>query len=260
MAFKLGLKAAQYHPKDHPADLSMLDSSNIRSDFTIDIDVPVVDQKNTVPCCVSIAVTTCLEVLDLHPSTPLSFLFNYYFARPDSSKLVPIEIRDGLIAAAKYGVCQKSLFNPGLSNYGATIEPPENAIDEARSRKIQKGKLRWAYKHFLENYVAEWKAYIADGYPVILGFQTTDDYHGINKFDPIHPIPTSRSNSSNGHAVVIVGYDDDKNCGSGGIGAFKIRDSRGNSFAKDGHWWLPYTLAESHIIMDSWTVTELTNN
>ena len=43
-----------------------------------------------------------------------------------------------------------------------------------------------------------------------------------------------------GHAVTVVGYDDDKDYGNGNKGAFKIANSWGASWGNSGYFWVSY--------------------
>lgn len=45
-----------------------------------------------------------------------------------------------------------------------------------------------------------------------------------------------------GHAVDIIGWDDNKMCSNNSIGAFKVKNSWGNGWGIDGYFWLPYSI------------------
>lgn len=101
-----------------------------------------------------------------------------------------------------------------------------------------------------ENAVVATKKALSEMTPVIIGIQTTpslkdlgfwgkiwrwivrlfggDDESGLWK-------PTKSKKRANGHAVCVVGYDDDKF-----DGAFKLVNSWGKSWGEDGYFWITY--------------------
>lgn len=101
-----------------------------------------------------------------------------------------------------------------------------------------------------ENAVVATKKALSEMTPVIIGIQTTpslkdlgfwgkiwrwivrlfggDDESGLWK-------PTKSKKHANGHAVCVVGYDDEKFGG-----AFKLVNSWGKSWGEDGHFWITY--------------------
>ena len=229
---------------------------------TIDHDVPVIDQGRIVPCCVSIAVTTCLEVLDINARTPLSFMYNFYWARSSQSTLSSLDIRQGLNAAATYGICVKALHDVSLDRAGAIIKPSYAADVDAMKRRIafDPAIQNWEYEHFeIANRVACWRNAIQQGAPVIMGFDVTSAYKNIINTNNTHTVPVNDV-ASDKHAVTVMGYNDGHQNGSIADGAFLIRDSRGAGFADKGYWWLPYELVETHLVADSWTVIKLNEN
>lgn len=98
---KSGFRVGRYDSRDYIyLARQSPENSAATGRIIIEHDVPVVDQGNIVPCCVSVAVTTCLEVLDQNEDIPLSFMYNYYWARTSRRSLGVLDIRQGLDAAA----------------------------------------------------------------------------------------------------------------------------------------------------------------
>lgn len=261
MPTRSGFRPGRYDSRDHiysirtsPASIAKADQVIIRH------DIPVIDQGTIVPCCVSVAVTTCLEVLDKDAQSALSFMYNYYRARQNPGSLGVLEIRQGLAAAASYGICIKTLHDVSLDRAGAITRPIPKADEEAKTRMIAFDSvvLTWAYERFENNNrIDGWRNAIRHGAPVIMGFDLTSAYKNIPHTENTHTRPENDV-GTDGHAVTVMGYDNDHDNGSLGRGAFFIRDSRGDGFADKGYWWLPYDLVETHLIVDSWTVLSLT--
>jgi C1A family cysteine protease len=59
--------------------------------------------------------------------------------------------------------------------------------------------------------------------------------------------------SRGGHAVVAVGYDDNRKIGKD-KGAVKIRNSWGTNWGAGGYGWLPYSYIEAGLAEDFWSL------
>jgi len=95
---------------------------------------------------------------------------------------------------------------------------------------------------------------VAKGYAVMFGFSV----YSSMSFAPDIPFPSPFDRLEGGHAVLIVGYDDDhQNIGSAsggnGRGAFLIRNSWGTGWGDLGYGWLPYDYVLSGLADDFWT-------
>jgi len=58
-----------------------------------------------------------------------------------------------------------------------------------------------------------------------------------------------------GHAVVTVGYDDNRKIGKY-KGALKIRNSWGTAWGEEGYGWLPYAYVEAGLADDFWSLSK----
>ena len=54
-------------------------------------------------------------------------------------------------------------------------------------------------------------------------------------------MPKPNDKKEGGHAIVAVGFDDEIDDGSGGKGAFIIRNSWGEDWGMKGHFYMPYS-------------------
>jgi len=275
MIIKPGLRSPRYDSRNFIyRERTPPDDTRDQAQITIEHDVLIIDQGKIVPCCVSIAVTTCLEVLDKSLKQPLSFMYNYYQARDMKDRLSRLEILQGLKAAAKYGICTKELHDVSLDREKAKLRPNDDADRDAATRKITKiptkltpTRLTWAYEKFHDGNrrVELWRNAIQIGIPIIMGFFLTNTYEEIRNNGCTHIRPENEQ-GSDGHAVTVMGYDDDYNNQEhdGSLkkpGAFLIRDSVGDIFPNNnGCWWLPYELAESDLITESWAVISVTHS
>lgn len=94
--------------------------------------------------------------------------------------------------------------------------------------------------------------------PVMFGFTV---YNNISesKKNGLISYPAKKNKLVGGHAVVAVGYDDNKVIeiiGETGktTGAIKIRNSWGEDWGEDGYGWLPYRYLEEGLAKDFWSI------
>ena len=69
------------------------------------------------------------------------------------------------------------------------------------------------------------------------------------------PFPGSGDTLEGGHAILAVGYDDNKKIGSAN-GALLIRNSWGTQWGDKGYGWLPYAYVEQGLADDFWSMVK----
>jgi len=99
------------------------------------------------------------------------------------------------------------------------------------------------------------KSYLANNIPVIIGFYVDDSFgNPMKNTDRAWERLDDISDSGHKHAVVLIGYDDDKALQSGGAGAFKVINSYGKNWGTNGYGWISYATLQKQII-EAWVVT-----
>jgi C1A family cysteine protease len=93
------------------------------------------------------------------------------------------------------------------------------------------------------------KQFLAAGYPSMFGFTVYNFGNAKGEFEFPGPWDTVKG----GHAVVAVGYDDNRKIGKD-KGALKIRNSWGTSWGEGGYGWLPYSYVEAGLAEDFWSL------
>jgi len=203
---------------------------------------PIEDQLH-LGSCVGQAIIGAFELLvnKNYPSqfTDLSRLFVYYNARaiegdPDMDE--GVHVRAGIKAINKWGVCSENYW-PYLTDKFATIPNVESYLD-ATTRLID--------SYHRMNSINDIVSTINEGCPVVTGMEVFGDFDdiGINS-NSIIPMPSNSDESLGGHAVTIVGYDNDKKY-------FICRNSYGEQWGDRGYFYMPYDYAELYT-SDSWT-------
>ncbi len=95
-----------------------------------------------------------------------------------------------------------------------------------------------SYRRFTCNQIDAMKAVLAKGNPLAAGFKVTREMYRLNSSN--NYVWHTFSNPRGGHAMAIVGYDDNRRY-PGGRGAFKIVNSWGTGFGDRGFLWISYT-------------------
>jgi C1A family cysteine protease len=93
------------------------------------------------------------------------------------------------------------------------------------------------------------KNFLAAGYPSMFGFTVYNFGNEKGEFE----FPGPNDPVQGGHAIVAVGYDDNRKIGKA-KGALKIRNSWGTSWGEGGYGWLPYSYVEAELADDFWSL------
>jgi hypothetical protein len=140
--------------------------------------------------------------------------------------------------------------SPGSCQMGSRIDAALNllskqgdvnntdfAYEESECSKLPSDELKLKAEPFR---IASWrrantqdpteiKRHLANGSPIIIGFQADDALFELKR--EVYKDPPSQN--AQGHAMVVVGYDDDKN-------AFKLINSWGTDWGDGGFGWIDY--------------------
>ncbi|ALG11355.1 C1 family peptidase [Kibdelosporangium phytohabitans] len=103
------------------------------------------------------------------------------------------------------------------------------------------------------------RRHLAAGVPSMFGFTVYNSIRRPAEAGEI-PFPAKGESVAGGHAIVAVGYDDDKVIenpidGKTTTGAFLIRNSWGESWGESGYGWLPYEYVLRGLAEDWWAMT-----
>jgi C1A family cysteine protease len=91
--------------------------------------------------------------------------------------------------------------------------------------------------------------------PVMFGFSVYSSMPPVGDGEGEIAFPTAGDSLMGGHAVLAVGYDDDKKVGNE-TGALLIRNSWGPDWGRSGYGWLPYAYVEAGLADDFWTMVK----
>ena len=194
-------------------------------------------------------------------STAPSRLFIYYYERflekKEKEKDSGAKLFDGIEVLKTYGVCSEDDWAYYPDDIKKVIEPPIEVRQLAAEHKIMKDAgIKQTIFHAL--HIIDVKHILENGDPVAFGFtmylnfqphftklkieltESLKEGKGpLSKEKYVMPKPNDKKEG--GHAVVMVGFDDEIDDGSGGKGAFIIRNSWGEDWGMKGHFYMPYS-------------------
>lgn len=212
---------------------------------------PIQDQGQ-LGSCTGNAIAGAIGLIDRKNNKALqvSRLFIYYQERVLEGMVAydaGAYIMDGFKATNRYGACLENLW-PYLENKFA-LRPTSAAYTDAAKRKVT------AYQR-CANFAAVKNA-VALGQPVVVGFQVYESFESdAVARGGIMPYPdTSKEALLGGHAVCIVGYDDNLRGGR-----FICRNSWGPAWGDGGYFYMPYqVIKDTKMSDDFWTMSAVNN-
>lgn len=175
-----------------------------------------------------------------------SRLFIYYNERlieGDVSEDAGAQIRDGIKAIAGYGVCEETLWPYNVSQFA--VKPSAAAYAEARLNTAV------TYARVEQN-LNDMKHTLASGYPIVIGITVFESFESDEvAATGIVPMPTANEQDLGGHAVLVVGYSDERH-------QWIVRNSWGESWGDKGYFYMPYEyLTNDQLAQDFWVVTQV---
>ena len=149
-------------------------------------------------------------------------------------------LRDGIKTIAKQGVCDEKIW-PYIIKKFAT-KPPAKCYEKALDNQALK------YMRLTHD-LQEMQRCLSDGYPFVFGFTVYESFMQDKVAVNGHvPLPKRNERVIGGHAVMAVGYNDDKKW-------FILRNSWGESWGMQGYFTMPYSyVTDPSLTDDFWTI------
>lgn len=172
-----------------------------------------------------------------------SRLFIYYNERVIENSVASDSgamLRDGIKTIAKQGVCAEEIWPYLIKKFA--VKPASKCYGQALDNQALK------YMRLTHD-LQEMQVCLADGYPFVFGFTVYESFLSEKvTMNGIVPFPKKTERVVGGHAVMAVGYNDDKKC-------FIARNSWGESWGNQGYFTIPYKyVTNSGLTDDFWTI------
>lgn len=207
--------------------------------------------------CTGNAAAACVEELHGPKCQTLSRLFAYYNARSFEGTVkqdAGASVRNAVKGIVKYGIPTERSWPYDISKFSK--KAPAAIYSAALARKIT------SYHRVTS--LADAKAAVASGVPVIFGFSVYDSFEGSDIAATGNmPMPDlSTEKMIGGHCVWMAGYDDkrpyfDSKNNQIGVGCGIIVNSWGKSWGDKGLFYMPYPyLSDRSLSDDFWAMVK----
>jgi len=140
--------------------------------------------------------------------------------------------------------------------------PVEKLVKGGPKQKIaQKVTEKVAHGHPEPETLFKLRACLSASLPSSLGFSLYRSSLVLAADDGEVPMPKTDEAPVGSHAILLVGYDDEKVIGDGKDhektkGAFLFKNSWSADWGADGYGWLPYAYLERGLAKDCWSMTQ----
>lgn len=204
---------------------------------------PIVNQENLGSCTANAAVAI-LDYCD-HKAhgeflTP-SRLYQYYNTRLLENTIDEdsgASIRDSIKAIAKFGAIPESKLPYDVTKFRKA--PTKTLYKLGAKYKEINYVLVDQPRMSREAVLLDIKRQLTLGYPLTFGTLVFNQISYVTSSKGVIEFPKESEEAIGGHAMVMVGYDDNFNTGDGERGALLIRNSWGIGWGVQGYGWLPY--------------------
>lgn len=139
-------------------------------------------------------------------------------------------IDDAMRVAVQQGIAPWAAMPYNVSDYRR--QPPSSARQQATSFKAR------SYKRIPGHNLDAVKSELASGNPVVFGIPVDDAFYNLGN----RVYDRQNGRTYGGHAMTLVGYDDNKRSPNGDVGAFKLINSWGTSWGDRGYGWISYRM------------------
>ena len=183
----------------------------------------------------------------VHGGGPYSRLQIYYDERAIEGTVSSdsgAQMRDAIRVLVETGAGQEADWPYDITKFADT--PPAKELTEAATDK--------ATSYSRLNDGTDFTNCLAQGFPFIIGFSVYSSFEGPDVAQTgIVPMPTDDDQMEGGHAVCVVGYNNNFN--GTGQKYYEVRNSWGTSWGDNGYFWLPAEYLENpDLAADAWTI------
>lgn len=128
-------------------------------------------------------------------------------------------------------------YMPAFQGITSDVKPSPEIFKHASKYKAKE------FKRIKASDLNSIKAELASGNPLVFGMAVDSGFRSGLMFKPdAEPYDKPSGDPLGGHAMTLVGYDDDKKGPNGAVGAFKIINSWGPNWANEGYGWITYRM------------------
>jgi len=203
---------------------------------------PPVEDQLALGSCTSFAAGAAIRFARKKQGLPdfvTSHLFLYYNSRRQKTVDSGAYLRDVMKSASRLGDCPELEWPYVIDHFD--VHPPILCYQDALKDRVL------SYQRVIRS-LDQMKGCLASGWPFVLGFSVYESFESAQVAQTgVVPMPGPNEAVLGGHAIVCVGYMDDKQ-------QFIFRNSWGN-WADKGYGYIPYAyLMNKGLSSDFWTI------
>ena len=210
---------------------------------------PVYNQQHLNSCSANaIGAALWFDARRHHPRVPSpSRLFIYYHERVIEHVVkfnAAVSLRNGYKTVASVGVCSEQHWPYDIRRYRRK-PTPACFTAAAHHKAIDYSRLPQTLKHM--------RACLAEGHPFVMAIAVHKTFKSkLVKRTGVISVPNRLDPLLGGHAVLVVGYEEDSR-------HFIVRNSWGTGWGDRGYCYLPYHyMLNTDLAWDPWTVRRIT--
>lgn len=246
-ASQYGWKKDSYDVRDQYHNFTV---SNVQSSIkTVDLRdrCPPIYNQGQLGSCTANAIAGAYEFDMIKEGEKSIFtpsrLFIYYNERKMEGTVDQdsgAEIRDGIKSINRVGVCPEKMWPYDIARF--TDQPTDECYVDAHDHRAVE------YKRVPQN-LEQLRQCLIEGYPFVYGFVVYESMETPQVAQTgIVPMPKPNEKILGGHAIMAVGFDNEKR-------VFIFRNSWGESWGESGYGTMPYDyVINSDLASDFWTV------
>jgi C1A family cysteine protease len=229
--------------RDHIAAVSHALAHKLPRQVDLRAGMPPVYDQGELGSCTGNALAAAVQHADPERGQP-SRLFIYYAERVIEHTVAHDAgacIRDGIKALASVGVCAEAEWPYDVAKF--KTKPAAKCYEDAQAGKIA------AYHRITS--LSTLKASLAAGHPVVIGFTAYESFESEEVANTgVLELPAEGESVLGGHAVLVVGYDDDAE-------RVIVRNSWGAEWGQAGYFTMPYAyLTNPGLAADFWQIVK----
>lgn len=217
--------------------------------FQLDKEIPIYDQGDLGSCtansgcaCYRYEYAQLKNTFDTFDPSRLYLYYNTRKIEGSTEEDAGAYIRDVFKALNKDGLCEESLF-PYYTDRFATEPSPNCYINGKKYQTVRYAAVPQDLNSL--------KSAVFSGAAISFGFDVYKSFM-YGSWTEICPIPNpSKEQLLGGHAVTIIGWDDNKK-------AFLIQNSWGSDWKNKGKFYMPYEMVTDNKFCDDfWVIDEI---
>jgi C1A family cysteine protease len=245
--FKMGWKPDLPDARDHYYASSSKMLRNLSEKIDLRKDCPPVFQQGQLGSCTANSAGSMWQYvaskLRVEIFTP-SRLFLYFNTRKMEGTVhydSGAYLRDTLKSLSNEGICNENHWSYDDTTDKFIRIPTDDCYHEGLNHQVL------SYQRVLQN-IQQLKGCLMEGFPFVFGFTVFESFFSISSNGKM-PLPNTNNESiAGGHAVMAVGYDDEKR-------VFIVRNSWGDDWGDAGYFYMPYSyLTNNNFCDDFWTI------